>query len=228
MSRHSAGQRPDRPHATIPITADKKRHSSRPRAYRRNRPRHFVVGCITIGMQWGCGAGGNSAPGSGGGSPARADGGAPTGGAATSTGGGSPLGGGAAGGTTANGGGIAGGSCNAGCGGGGTSVASGGSGDQDPFVLRLVALCDTAYESIRTAPGCPDLGEDWPRRCVADRREAKELGCSFEPVLDCADEHPDGNKYFCDGNGIQALDLVSCAGVLDAYNACVLAAKGQQ
>ena len=53
------------------------------------------------------------------------------------------------------------------------------------------------------------------------------MGCSFEPVMDCVDEHPDANKYFCDSNGTQALDLVSCAGVLDLYNACVLAAKEQ-
>lgn len=144
----------------------------------------------------------------------------------TAGGGGSP----ANGGVTTGGGGFVGGACNPGCGSGGSATGVGGTGrgGSDPFVVRVTALCGAACKSIAEAPGCPDLGADCSRDCTTDRTEALKLGCSFEPVLDCADEHPDANRYFCDENGIRAFDLESCAEVLDAYNGCVLAAKGQQ
>ena len=133
------------------------------------------------------------------------------------------------GGVTASGGGPVGGGCNAGCGSGAAATAIGGSGSGglDPFVVRVTALCDEGCASIAEAPGCPDW-VDCARDCRSDRTEALKLGCSVEPVMDCVDEHPDANRYFCDDNGIQAFDLESCADVLDAYNGCVLAAKGQQ
>ena len=133
------------------------------------------------------------------------------------------------GGVTASGGGPVGGGCNAGCGSGAAATAIGGSGSGglDPFVVRVTALCDEGCASIAEAPGCPDW-VDCARDCRSDRTEALKLGCSVEPVMDCVDEHPDANRYFCDDNGIQAFDLESCADVLDAYNGCVLAAKGKQ
>lgn len=53
------------------------------------------------------------------------------------------------------------------------------------------------------------------------------MGCSFEPVMDCADEHPDAIQSFCEANTIKPVDT-ACAEVLGVFNACVLAAKEQQ
>lgn len=104
-------------------------------------------------------------------------------------------------------------------------AASGGGGAVDPFVLRLVTLCDAACESIREAPGCPDLGDSCSLTCTNDRIAALEIGCSFEPALDCADAHPETVKSFCVDNTIKPVDA-ACDEVLAEYNACVLAASG--
>lgn len=139
--------------------------------------------------------------------------------------GGSSAGGAGAGGRApASGGELTGGGCNADCESGGASTGVGGteSGGLDSFVTRLEVLCDAACESIAKAPGCPDLGAACSRDCTADRTEALELGCSFEPMMDCADQHPDVVKSFCEDNSIKPVDPVSCAEILAEYNKCVL------
>jgi hypothetical protein len=97
---------------------------------------------------------------------------------------------------------------------------------QDPVLLRIHAFCDAGCEAIQTTPGCPDW-EDCSLTCYVDRKMARGLGCSFEPVMDCVHEHPDVNKVVCENNSIEALDPVSCKDVFDAYKACVLAAQEQ-
>lgn len=108
---------------------------------------------------------------------------------------------------------------------GGASVGVGGT-SQD-YLRRVDRFCDALCAALRLGAKCTPPAVDCELTCVVGRKQAAEMGCSYEPVLDCADAHPEVFNFTCE-TGVQMAVVNTCDAVSDEYNACVAAAGNEE